>query len=99
MSGLRYTVHQQSDTVSDVAVLDEGSGNWIPLDPAGRYTIASSDYYARSGFYDTLKNSRQLLYSTGLVRDALANYMETTLEGIIPDSYAQPQGRITVLDD
>ena len=99
VSGLRYTIHQQSDTVSDVAVLDEESGNWIPLDPAGRYTIASSDYYARGGFYDTLKNSKQLLYSTGLVRDALANYMETTLGGVIPDSYAQPQGRITVIND
>ena len=99
VSGLRYTVHQKSDTVSDVAVLDEASGNWIPLDLAGRYTIASSDYYARGGFYDTLKDCKQLFYSTGLVRDALADYMETTLGGNIPDYYAQPQGRITIIDD
>ena len=85
--------------MSDVAVFDEGSGNWIPLDPAGRYTIASSDYYARGGFYDTLKGSKQLAYSTGLVRDALADYMEKNLGGVIPAIYAQPQGRITVLDD
>ena len=99
VSGLRYTIHQQSDTVSDVAVLDEESGNWIPLNPTERYTIASSDYYARGGFYDTLKNSKQLIYSTGLVRDALADYMETTLGGTVPAIYAQPQGRITVIDD
>ena len=99
VSGLRYTVHQVSDTVSDVAVLDEGSGNWIPLDPDGHYTIASSDYYARGGFYDTLKDCKQLFYSTGLVRDALANYLETTLGGVIPDIYAQPQGRITIIND
>ena len=99
VSGLRYTIHQQSDTVSDVAVLEEASGNWIPLDPAGRYTIASSDYYARGGFYDTLKDTKQLFYSTGLVRDALAYYLETTLGGVVPAIYAQPQGRITVLDD
>lgn len=99
VSGLRYTIHQQSDTVTDVAVLDEASGNWIPLDPAGYYTIASSDYYARGGFYDTLKDAKQLIYSTGLVRDALADYMEKTLGGVIPAIYAQPQGRIIVLDD
>ena len=99
VSGLRYTIHQQSDTVSDVAVFDEASGNWIPLDLAASYTIASSDYYARGGFYDTLKDCKQLFYSTGLVRDALADYLETTLGGIVPDRYAQPQGRITIIDD
>ena len=99
VSGLRYTVHQQSDRVSDVAVLDEASGNWIPLDPAGRYTIASSDYYARGGFYNKLKDCKQLFYSTGLVRDALADYLEKTLCGVVPEIYAEPQKRITVLDD
>lgn len=99
VSGLKYTIHQQSDTVSDVAVLDEGSGNWIPLDPTGRYTIASSDYYARGGFYDTLKDSKQLFYSTGLVRDALADYLEIVLNGTVPAIYAQPQGRITIIND
>ena len=99
VSGLRYTVHQQSDTVSDVAVLDDASGNWTPLDPAGRYTIASSDYYARGGFYDTLKDCKQLFFSTNLVRDALADYLETVLGGTVPAIYAQPQGRITVIDD
>jgi 2',3'-cyclic-nucleotide 2'-phosphodiesterase (5'-nucleotidase family) len=99
VSGLRYTIHQQSDTVSDVAVFDEGSGIWMPLDPAGRYTIASSDYYARGGFYDTLKDSKQLDYRTELVRDALADYLETNLSGTVPAIYAQPQGRITVVND
>ena len=99
VSGLRYTIHQQSDTVSDVSVFDESASKWIPIDPFGRYTIASSDYYARGGFYDTLKDAKQLIYSTGLVRDALADYMEKTLGGIIPAIYAQPQGRIVVLDD
>ena len=99
VSGLRYTIHQQSDTVTDVAVLDEASGNWIPLDPDGHYTVASSDYYARGGFYDTLKDCKQLFYSTNLVRDALADYLETVLGGTVPARYAQPQGRITVIDD
>ena len=99
VSGLRYTIHQQSHTVSDAAVRDEGSGNWIPLDPAGRYTIASSDYYARGGFYDTLKDCKHLFYSTGLVRDALSDYMEKTLGGTIPAIYAGPQGRITIVND
>ena len=99
VSGLRYTIHQLSDTVTDVAVFDEASGKWIPLDRTASYTIASSDYYARGGFYDTLKDCKQLFYSTGLVRDALADYLETTLGGIVPERYAQPQGRITVIND
>ena len=99
VSGLRYTIHQKSDKVTDVAVLEEASGNWVPLDPHGHYTIASSDYYARGGFYDTLKDSKQLIYSTDLVRDALADYLETTLGGVVPAIYAGPQGRITVVDD
>ena len=33
------------------------------------------------------------------VRDALADYMETVLGGTVPAIYAQPQGRITVIDD
>jgi len=99
VSGLRYTIHQRSHTVSDVAVLDDASGNWISIDPAGRYTIASSDYYARGGFYDTLKDCKQLFYSTGLVRDALSDFMEKTLGGVVPAIYAGPQERITVVDD
>ena len=99
VSGLRYTIHQKSDKVTDVAVLEETSGDWIPLDLDGRYTIASSDYYARGGFYDTLKDSKQLIYSTDLVRDALADYLETTLGGVVPVIYAEPQKRITVVDD
>ena len=99
VSGLRYTIHQLSHTVSDVAVLDDASGNWIPLDPAGRYTIASSDYYARGGFHDTLKDCKQLFYTTGLVRDALADYLEKTLGGTVPAIYALPQGRITIVND
>ena len=99
VSGLRYTIHQLSHTVTDVAVLDEASGNWIPLDPSGLYTIASSDYYARGGFYDTLKDCKQLFYSTGLVRDALADYLEKTLGGTVPAIYAEPQGRITIVND
>ncbi len=99
VSGLRYTVHLRSDTVSDVVVLEEASGEWVPLDPDGYYTIASSDYYARGGFYETLKDCKQLIYSTGLVRDALSDYMETNLGGIISGNYARPQGRITIVDD
>ena len=85
--------------MSDVVVLEEASGEWVPLDPAGYYTIASSDYYARGGFYETLKDCKQLIYSTGLVRDALSDYMETNLGGVISGNYARPQGRITIVDD
>lgn len=98
VSGLKYTIRQGSHTISDVSVLEDASGQWKPLEEASTYTIALSDYYQGGGFYDTLKDCKLLTLSASLTRDALADYLEKTLGGTVPEIYAQAQGRITVQD-
>ncbi len=99
VSGLRYTIHQQSHTVSDVSVLDKETSTWLPIDTKRLYTIAVPDYYKGGAFFDLLKDCRLLTFLPTLTRDILAIFMEGSLGGIIPDIYAQPQGRIIIEDN
>ncbi len=99
VSGLRYTIHQQSHTVSDVSVLDKETSTWLPIDTKRLYTIAVPDYYKGGAFFDLLKDCRLLSFLPTLTRDILAIFMEGSLGGIIPDIYAQPQGRIIIEDN
>ncbi|MBQ9357557.1 MAG: bifunctional metallophosphatase/5'-nucleotidase [Prevotella sp.] len=99
VSGLRFTIHLQSHTITDVTVLDQATNTWKPIDPEHRYTVATSDYYLGGGFYDTLKGCTQLTLSSKLTRDALAEYLENTLGGSVPDIYQQSQSRITIVND
>ena len=97
-AGLRSALHRppEKPTVSDVQVLS--GDTWQPLDTERTYTIATTDYY-RSGFCDMLKDCPLIILSTTLYREALADYLETTLGGTVPAEYAKPQGRITIVDD
>lgn len=99
VSGLRYTIHQKSHTISDVSFFDSATSAWQPLDLQRRYTVAFSDYYLGGGFYGTLKGCRQITLTTMFTRDALADYLANALGGSIPARYAHPQGRITIIDD
>ena len=96
---MRFTAHQQSHTVTDVEVYDEASGTWKPIDPDRKYTIGLTDYYNGGGYFNTLKDCRQLELRPLIVRDAMTNYLVNTLGGNIPAAYAKSQGRITILDD
>lgn len=97
VSGLRYTIHQRSHTISDVEV--QSGDTWQPIDVNRTYTIATIDYYRGGGFYDTLKQCTLITLAVSLYRDAVAEYLETTLGGIVPSEYAESQGRITIVDD
>ena len=104
VAGLRFTVHKQSHTVSDVQVLSASSDPsaapvYVPIDPDATYTIGTTDYYGNGGYYDTLKDCTLIAIEITICRDALADYLETTLGGTVPDEYAVPQGRITIVDD
>ena len=97
VSGLRYTIHQKSDTVSNVEVLS--GENWEPIDNERKYTIALTEYYIGGGFHDKLKDCTVVTISDTTDTESLADYMEKTLGGVIPSEYATPQGRITIVDD
>lgn len=98
VSGLRYTVHTVSHTVSHVETLDE-SGSWLPIDETRTYTVALADYFMNGGFYDILKQCPLLIYGNTIVRDVLADYLKLNLGGNTGTTYAQPQQRITLISD
>lgn len=96
-SGIRFTIHNVSHTVSDIQVWDAATGNYVDIDPQKEYTLAITSYCKDSGFCEVLKNC-QIIENTNLyMRDAFAEYLEKTLGGIIGPEYAKPQGRITVI--
>lgn len=99
VSGLRYTIHSQSHTISDVTVFDATTSTWQPLDPERLYIIATLDYYSGGGFNDVLKDSRLIEQTTTVMCDCIAEYLEKTLKGVVTIDYAQSQGRITIVDD
>ena len=99
VSGLRYTIHSESHTISDVAVFDAATSTWQPLDPQRLYTIATMDFYSGGGFRDTLKDSRLIEQTATVMCDCMAEYLEKTLAGVVPADYAQSQGRITFVED
>lgn len=70
------------------------------FDPEATYTIATIDFVASGG--DTYYRFAQAgaatkIYVGYLDSEALINYMKTELGGTIPENYAEPQGRITVI--
>ena len=100
VSGLRFIVHKASRTVSDVEVLDRQTGKYRPIDPEHIYTIATIDYCVTGGgFYSMLKDCHVLQRGDVLYRDILVQFLQENLHGQITDSYALPQGRITIVND
>ena len=99
VSGMRFTIHTVSHSVSDVVVYDAASSEYKPIDLQKTYTIALSDYYETGGFYNTLKGCKLLENKGELDRDVVAAYLQLTLRGNTGSAYAHPQGRITLVED
>lgn len=97
-SGISYTIHTASHTVSDVRVLDKATGQYADIDPARSYTVAVTTYYKGGGFYDALKGCKVLKQGSELTRNVVASFMEKSLQGRTGATYAKPQGRITIVD-
>ena len=90
--------HVSDHSVSDVMVYDEQSSTFVPVTADGIYTIGTLDYFATGGFYGTLKDCPLLNEPSKICYDVLADYMEHTLQGVIPDAYRQPAGLITIVE-
>jgi 2',3'-cyclic-nucleotide 2'-phosphodiesterase (5'-nucleotidase family) len=99
VSGLRFTVHQISHTVTDVEVFDETLGSWLPIDPAATYSVGTTEYCITDGMNGTLKSCPMVKLPGQYDGDTFAYYLETSLGGVVPDRYASPQSRITILND
>lgn len=96
VSGLRFTVHTATHTVTDVEVYDKASDGFIPINLQRTYTVAISSYYKGGGFYNLLKDCPVVRTTTLMVRDVVINYMSHTLGGSLGETYRRPQGRITI---
>lgn len=97
-SGLRFTIHSLSHTISDVEVL-QADGSYQPFDPKRNYTVAISSYYRDGGYYEVLKNCTVLRFTNTLTRDILADYLSKELQGKIGGDYVQSQQRIKIIND
>lgn len=98
-SGMKYTVHQNSDMVTDVKVLDRKSGDYQPLDLEKNYKVSLGVFYSSVGFFGMLKDCKIITSDSRTTRDALELYLTKGLKGQLGDAYRQPQGRVTIVDD
>ena len=98
-SGLRFTVHAKSHTVSDIEILQE-DGSYAPIDMQRTYTVALTSYnHEGGGFFECFKKCPVLFESTLRYYEALADYLDKVLGGNTGERYAQPQGRINIVMD
>ncbi len=99
VSGLRFTVHSVSHTVSDVQVLDKATGEYKAIDESASYTIATIDYCTTADYFAKQENVKVVRSTSLMVRDAVADYLENTLGGKVGSIYEKLQGRIIVVND
>jgi len=98
-SGLRYTGHVSSHSVSDVAVLNAQTGQYEPIDPERTYTLAVTDYCVTGGgFNNKLKDCKVVKDAIMIYSDAFIKYVTEALKGHIGEEYGKPQGRITIVE-
>ena len=98
-SGLRFTIHSKSHTVSDIEIQQE-DGSYAPIDMTRTYSVAVTDYnHEGGGFFDCFKKCVVLEESTLRYYEALSDYLRHILGGTTGSAYAQPQGRIRIVKD
>ena len=98
-SGLRYTIHAKSHTVSDVEIL-QADGSYAPIDMQRSYSVALTNYnHEGGGFCDCFKKCPVLQESALRYYEALSDYVRNVLGGTTGENYRQPQGRIRVVND
>ncbi|MBO6033927.1 MAG: bifunctional metallophosphatase/5'-nucleotidase [Prevotella sp.] len=99
VSGLRFTIHSKRHTVSDIEIL-QADGIYKPIDMQRTYSVALTNYnHDAGGFFDCFKKCVVLQESTLRYYEALSDYLKNVLGGNTGKAYAQPQGRIKILED
>ena len=113
VSGLSYTIDTtipSSVTTDDAGMFTGVSGerrvkdvmvNGEPIDLTATYTVASHNYMLKDGGdgINMFMDNTILVDETMLDNEVLINYITETLDGVVPEEYAEPQGRITVLTE
>lgn len=85
--------------VKDVLVLDKAANTYKALDLTKTYTLAMNSYdlmYRGDGF--SMFKGAKIIKNTGILDcEVVEQYIMTNLKGVIPDTYAKAEGRITIL--
>ena len=100
VSGIRFTVEvvEGGENVVSSVEVQQPDGSYAPINPTATYTVGTTDYCAyKGGFHNTLIECPVLQGSPTLYREVLGAYVNEVCDGIIPRQYAQPQGRITII--
>jgi len=98
-SGMRFTIHSKSHTVSDIEIL-QADGSYAPIDMQRTYSVALTNYnHDAGGFFDCFKKCAVLEESTLRYYEALSDYLRKVLKGDTGKAYAKPQGRIRIIED
>ena len=83
--------------VSDILIGGE------PIDPAKTYQLASHNYMLKNGgdgYAMFGKDNVKLIRDEVLIdNQVLINYIVDDLGGVVGEAYAQPQGRVNIIDD
>ena len=90
------TYYAPANPGSRVTITTVGGEPW---DAEKLYTIATNDFTAAGGdtYYAFAYAFQQTGIKTGVaLEDALVNYTQTVLNGVIGEQYAAPQGRIII---
>ncbi|MBQ8674772.1 MAG: bifunctional metallophosphatase/5'-nucleotidase [Bacteroidaceae bacterium] len=99
VSGIEFTVHTSTHTISDLRILDPATGNYQPVRPDATYTLATIDYcISGGGFYGILKNNKILSNNIAAYCECLVKYITQHLDGHIGKEYISPAGRITITE-
>lgn len=98
VSGMSFTMDMKgSPRVKDLCVLNKQTGEYEPIDLNRTYTLATIDYCVTGGgLQSKLRNVKVLKESICRYNDALITYVTEKLNGVIPERYAKPQGRINI---
>ena len=114
VAGLTYTVDLNKDShvvLNDQSEFVKVDGDYRvteimvggePLDVNKTYKLASHNYMLKScgdgyAMFGT-NNVKLLLDETVIDNQVLINYIVDSLGGVVGEEYAQPQGRITIID-
>ena len=90
------TYYAPANPGSRVTITDVGGKGF---DPNATYKLATIDFIATGGdTYAVFAGLANSMDSTGyLLYQAIQHYLEDECAGVVPEAYAQPQGRITVV--
>ena len=99
VAGMKFTAHVSTHSVSDVMVLNAKTQQYEPIDLSRTYAVGTTDYCVTGGgLNNKLKGSKVLKSGIMNYSYALIEYVTKVLNGNIDKRYAQPQGRITVVE-